>query len=538
MSDITYLFSSFKENPEFFFQGYCFIGNNYIYGFEGANSYMQETSNSVNPGQDGCYITVEKKGDNYLFGSDYSGYKKVLYFKDPITESWAVSNSLNLLVNHLRENSIEVTPNFSLINLMSQIETSTQQPISYNTIANEIKLLPLNTTLEIGNKVLIINKILIDNDKSYKELMVDFIEVWSSRFATLMTDGSLNITQALTGGLDSRAVFALSSLAKEHISDTVNANYKLICGLTKGETIDLDIAQTISDNYGYTLNDEKVKKASSIKLDNMERYKNWKDISLGLYRPVYFPDTAIDPYSISIGGGGGETYKPAYGNYMKPNNFDGLINNLIRKVGVTELEVQIENDLRNTLNQLNYINNSKDLDHLILHCVHFRTRFHAGLFPQYKVTFTPLSSSYLKHMSTNENIEKIKDSQVLYDLINLVDGLLGFPFDDIYKEPKVYNITNLLKIDRPINIEVGKVYIDDKALSKMEYNLENNSNQPLELLKEDFDSACQKKLVKSVWGNEFISKAESMLNLAISQGKFRYASDAGVVSAIISTSLF
>lgn len=540
MSNTTYLFSSFLQNPEFFFQGYCFIGSDYIFGELGAREYVQNTNEEIIAGQDGCYITVKKSGENFVFGSDYSGYKKILYFKDPVTESWAVSNSLKVLVEHLRENSIEVTPNFPLIKLMSQIETSTQQLVTYSTIANEIQLLPLNTTLEIGPKTLIIHKIEYDDNKTYEELIYNFVEVWSSRFATMMSNESLNITQALTGGLDSRAIFALSNLAKQSLPEGISSKYKLICGLTKGERVDLDIAEEISEYYGYTLNDKNIKDAKLDKLNVWQNYMYWKDISLGLYRPIYFPNSKINPYSISIGGGGGETFKPAYGNYMKPNNFSGLINNLRSKVDDDALEIHLENDLKNTLNKLVYINEAKDLDHLILHCVHFRTRFHAGLFPQYKVAFTPLSSSYLQKMFTKEFIDKVNSSQVLYDLISFMEGLLDFSYDYRDKEPTTKNIDNLIDVDKPLNISIGKVYIGNKNSKVLEDENPNGTEfkSPLELLQKNFNQAREKKLVQSIWGEEFISNAEKVLNEAISNKRFRYASDANAISAILATGIF
>jgi len=537
----TYLFSSFIDNPDYFFQGYCFIDNDYVYGLGGAVGYLQDTGRKIEIGEDGCYVVVNRDRDDFIFGSDHSGYKKILYFKDEVTGEWAVSNSMNLLVEHLRNNSIEVTPNLSLIKLMSQIETSVQQLVSFNTIANEIKILPLNTFLKIGRQSLIISKINkpITDEQSYEELIVSFAEIWASRFATIMLSDKLYITQAITGGLDSRSVFALSNLAKNSLNGHINSRYKLVCGLTKGETIDLDVAKKISEKYEYKLNDQEVSFPKPNKININQKYKCWKDICLGLYRPIYFPDRAVDPITISIGGGGGENNRPSYGNYMKPNSFEGLIKNLCRRVVAPELKVQITNDLRNTLKKLEFINGKKGLDPLILHYKNFRNRFHAGLFPQYKVTFTPLSSLYLDKIATHKNLDKINSSQVLYDLIGMVEGLLEIPFDYSHKDPTSDNILSLVCLKKPLNIKPGKSFIGtDECVVDINAEPFIEAISPLTLLEEDFNKARAKSIVKSIWSEDFILNAQDILNDAIKNGRFKYASDGTPISAVIATGLF
>lgn len=538
-NDITYLLSSFRNNPERLFQGYCFDKENFIFGQEGADKYFKETGREIAFGEDGCYVLAKKVEENYLLGSDCSGYKKILYFKDPNSEVWAVSNSINLLVEHLAENSIRVTPNISLLMMMSAGRSVSQQPITFNTIVNEIKILPLNTLLTIGSNTIKIDKLEESNNLStdYSEMLLEFINIWISRFATLISCKDMLIQQGLTGGLDSRALFSISNHTYYNIANKESADYRLVSGLTRGDDTDLKIAKKIADYYGYEVNNKDAYSFTEKPLNNEEKYLGWKNICLGLYQPIYFPRTKIDYRNISIGGHGGENHRAFYAKSPKVDSYNDFIKSLCSQVAKPELKVDLAIDLYETLIQMQEADAcGEDIDPLILHYRHFRSRFHSGLFPQYRVSFTPLSSKYLTNIATKENSEKMISSQILYDLINITDSLLAFPFDNPKKAPKDKNIYHLAKLSSNFSIIIGSVFAGEKVSKEIKPIQYKKS--PFKYLKEDFDKACSTKLVKKLWNTKFINETSEKLNMALEKGRFEHPTDGTAVSTIIATGLF
>ena len=535
-SSVTYLLSSFKDNPDNLFQGYCFVNKDLIVGQEGAYKYSKETGQDIQFGEDGCYALAKKVEEGYLIGADCSGYKKILYFHDANTGSWAVSNSLNVLIEHLKENTINITPNIPLISMMAEGAKAFQHPITFNTIANEIKILPLNTTLTIGNKTLKVCKVdkLNSVDTNYQDILLNFVNIWVSRFLTLLNCENTHIQQGLTGGVDSRALFSLSNYSNSIIKGKRSADYRLVSSLTRGDDTDMRIAQKISECYGYQLNDKSPSLYNPEPLSNEERYFGWKDICLGLYFPIYFPHSRVDFRKITIGGHGGENYRKFYAKNSRINNYNDFIKYICKLVNESDTKIDIAIDLYETLFQMQEADMCGDqIDPLILHYRHFRGRFHSGLFPQYRISFTPLSSRYLNGIATKANAHKMESSQVLYDLINITNGLLEIPYDSPNKAPKSINMSNLTEIRPSLNVESGSIYYGNES-----FQTSQSKKSVFKYLKEDFDNACNTKIVKKIWSKEAIATASKVLDEAISKKRFNHATDGCVISTIIAAGVF
>lgn len=536
----VFLLSSFTKNPDIYFQGYCFIKENFIFGEGGAESYLRETGEYIPPSEDGCYVIAKKVGDNYAIGSDGAGYKKVLYYHDIQKGVWAVSNSINVLVNHLRANNIKLTPNISALKMMAETQTITQQPLSFNTIANEIFLLPINAILTIGRSTLKVTKYSSrdaeSDSESYESILVDFVNMWSSRYATLLSDPDILIEQGLTGGVDSRTIFSLSEVAHQYLGENIRADFRLKSGLTRGSDIDLKVAQSIGSFYGRIINDRSEITYKPKPLSNARRYEIWKNISLGLYKPIYIPGTEISYKKITIGGQGGENYRAQYGRIKNVNNYDDFIMLQCKKLSDSNLKVKLALDMyRAIMSTKQYYPYGEDIDDLTLHYIQFRSRFHAGLLPQYRVSFTPLSSRYLASIVTKNNFNKIKSSQILYDLINLTEGLLDIPFDYDKKAPEPFNIQQLMNIKSSISLKVGRIFKDNNRT----YQDYIKSEQPLySYLKEDFERAKQTGIVQRIWNKEFIDEATKTMDKAVVNNKLGHATEGIPISSIIAAGLF
>ena len=106
-----FVFSSNKINPRSFFQGYCFIGSDYIFGNEGSKKLYEEKGIAINGGEDGCYVVAEEIANGFSFSSDFSGNKKIFYYWVP--GYWVVSNSIYLIIEQLKKNKFFLTANYS-----------------------------------------------------------------------------------------------------------------------------------------------------------------------------------------------------------------------------------------------------------------------------------------------------------------------------------------------------------------------------------------------------------------------------------------
>ncbi|WP_156915609.1 MULTISPECIES: hypothetical protein [unclassified Psychrobacter] len=538
MSDSYYLFSSFKENPEFLFDGYCFVGSDFIFGNLGAKNYISENNTKIEGGEDGCYIVAHRQKEKFTFGSDYGGYKKVLYYYDPLNRVWAVSNSLRILVKHLRDFGVNITLNLSQLYFHALTKgVAAQQPVSFSTIANGIFLLPTNTTLVIDSFGLEIrnnNNNKYENQKlSYNYMLSRYVAIWTARFETIFSDSSLVINQALTGGIDSRAVFSITSLARKKIVSSKKARHSFKCGKIRGDSADLDVAGKITEHYGYNLN-ENILKGEIRYLNGEETYSRWKNLSLGLYFPTYFDSRKTNPFHINISGGGGEKYRPYY-RQSRDDTFEKFIERNLSQMESISSQIEMEGAM---LNSMRYLDANNQKDPLQLHYSEFRNRLHSGFFSQFIVDISPLNSHLLSDIADSFS-DKISSSQLLYDLINLEPEVLNFDFDKKEKAPKVHHISDLTLLDGfGESIQKGKLYLDSNNLEERNTDISSKSNAYTYYLEKDVEKAISTKEVNHIWDKDFINNVESKVRRLSDGERLTHAMEGISISSLIASSMF
>lgn len=538
----VFIFSNFDENPDFFFQGYCFIEHDYIYGFEGAKNYEVVKKNRIDFNEDGCYVLMRKSGCNYLFGADYSGYKKIFYYHNPYEKIWIVSNSINLIVELMKEKGLKYTPNCAQINAMVLNKNFNQQLTSFKTPVNEITLLPANTYLSINDSYFSINECentLLSHFNNYEEIIHKYFEIWTSRYLTLVKNEEFIINQDLTGGIDSRAIFSLTHLANDKVLNKRPNNQKLISRVSRGDKIDYDIAKEITGFYNYNLQSN-IPNEDEL-LDVKESYDLWKHINLGSYHPIYFPVNNINPYIVKLNGAGGGNYSPYYSanakNYSK-HRFELYTGQFTKNFKYGFLGNEYKNNILESMQYISKQINNKSNEKLTLHYTKFRNRFHGGMIPQYTVCFTPLSSKYLDCVMAICSKDKIQSAQIMYDLINVTNELLLMPYDFVKKSPKSTNIENIFCLSRELNVKAGDIYISKLSQHIDENQLIDKNISCMEYIFKDFKLACQSEFVQEFWGSEFLYNTEKALVAAIKNNKFSHGRDGINVSAVITSGLF
>lgn len=178
---------------------------NYIFGEEGFKQYTKDYGIDI----DGCYVFAKKINDSFHISSDYYGYKKIFYYWS--SDFWVVSNSLYLIANHLKDSGVVIKPQYSQIAYIGKKREGffLDQLYSLNTAIQGVKLLPVGKRLIISDTDIQICDLNEERGfESYEEGLSYFLGVWIARIAGLLAHG-IYVKSDLTGGLDSRAVFAI-----------------------------------------------------------------------------------------------------------------------------------------------------------------------------------------------------------------------------------------------------------------------------------------------------------------------------------------
>lgn len=530
----TFVFAKNLDNPNVFFQGYCFVGNDYIYGQDGALKYYSENYKEIPAGEDGCYISVENEGAGYKFKNDYHGYKKIFYYWSE--KEWAVSNSISLIVKYLRNRGVSVKPNYSQLAAMSANGMLMQQLMTYDTIVRNIHFLPSGCTLKIGDKLSPViekneNKV---NDLSYEQSLSLYINVWVSRMETLLISNKVKVSADLTGGVDSRVILAMLLAAKKRLNGENIYFPRLGCGSIAGDLKDLEIAKLICNAFSLELNGPTYKNSNI--LSSEESLASWRDLCLGIYHPIYLPKKAANPLMIHFGGGGGGNHRQVYDKNNLFSTKEDAIEYYSQSISPKWLSLEFEQSLYETFKYIELTTGSDNVQSLLIeHYRSFRNRLHAGRSPQYSVTFSPLGSSYLDVASSTLGVHQKKSAQVNYDVIaSLKYELLNLPFDKDNKKPTKNTLECLTIVDIDSLPNPGKIYAHEGVVAS-----DNKKKvDRFDKLNDEFRHAADTKFSKEFWSNEFISTASATMKKAKENKKFRHAIDGQPISCIIASSLF
>src|SRR5699024_10666809 len=155
----------------------------------------------------------------------------------------------------------------------------------------------------------------------YEEALSNYLNTWASRFETLMHSTETEFTVDLTGGVDSRANFALVQAARRRLGNT-GTPPRLRCASSPSNRIDLEVATAVAGHYGLEMNDNRPVHRHMLQGD--ESYQVYRELTMGVYYPFYRPTQAPAPTNITIGGGGGRIHRKTYELIIRssdPNTF-------------------------------------------------------------------------------------------------------------------------------------------------------------------------------------------------------------------------
>ena len=228
-----------------------------LYGFavhEGEFVQNQDLKKDLNlAGGRGTFVYVKVDSNKITIEQDYNGCYGLFLFRDG--DYFAISNSFWKLVEHVG-NAHSLSLNYDYANSFIQVNLAS---LAYrDTLANEIEMLPRNlfVSIDISSKKLTTNRLCFEehvvdiNSKKAFEILDNWFYLWTDLIRSIKSKTN-NISTDLSGGFDSRLVFALFLGAGIDMNQvTINS----INDTKHTHADDYEIASAIAKHFGVKLN--------------------------------------------------------------------------------------------------------------------------------------------------------------------------------------------------------------------------------------------------------------------------------------------
>ncbi len=439
ISDRTFLVSSRDRPDGSWFHGYAMVGADVVIGAAGAQAFEAARARAITPGEDGCYFSLRRIGESLVAGCDHFGFKKLfLYAEDGL---WAMSNSVTRLAQHLRANGRRLSLRRHQLAAWGLPGGFGSQLTTFETVYAEINLVPSTCDVHIDAAGVRVVRRPPAPPASYEVALHRYLSVWASRIVTLL-HGTTAFATDLTGGRDSRIVTGLVLMAAR-LGEVPPERYFVRSGQQPPHADDLRVAQHLGEQLGFTVNPVPRPKVPGLSIPTAAAYDIWRQLNLGVYRPVYLSRRDHLGFYVQLGGGGGEAYRPFY-TLKDPVRFARTR----RKDFDEKRDWASWNDAFAASVALLEEHSALDAHPLILHYREFRNRCHAGRAPQVGVTVAPLASRLLDDCAIAIDPARLAENQILFDLMASIDRrLLDLPFDSPTKAPEETNLAHLTVVD-------------------------------------------------------------------------------------------
>lgn len=497
----TFLASVFDPPTDDYFQGYCFFGYDLIFGTQGALKYSSQTGKTIPGGLDGRYVKISRQNNAYVFDTDFAGYEVLYYYHDGST--WVVSNSFSQVVDYLRLHGITITPNYTHLSLMTHRRMPAQQLFSFETIAREIRVAPpAFSMIVLPNRIVLKRRAKSDGEiKNYTQALTAHLDLWIGRFQTLMLDKTADFTTELTGGVDSRANLVLLVAAKKRLGKE-GKQPRIVSNTGSRYEADLNIALSLAKYYGFKLNDKR--EIKTYELSGSERFQTFRDLSLGVYYPLYFPVKGPSPTDISISGGGGGIHRRIYETMHKTDDINRLIQTYADKAGHPEYRFEFIRDANRMLDLI--IEPGDDPLRVLLR--DGRVRYHTGRAARFATSFAPLHSTSASRAQLNAGEDRLEQGQFNYDIMYSIDpDLVDMSYDVSSKSPNDSVRRNLVAAPIHNGAAPGKVWMGSLALKRS--LAPKNSNLYSEV-QDALDRACDNPFVTTFWSKNLVKDAQAL----------------------------
>lgn len=523
----VFVFSRESPPPDGYFQGYCFVGSDLVFGSDGAAMFQEETGQRLRSGRNGRYVTVEKHEDTYIFGGDYAGYSVLYYYHDG--SEWAVSNSFASIVDHLRELNIPISPNYAQLSAIGARGMVMEQLFSLETLARDVRVVPRthNLIIEPHRAGLELRAQEPAAFEDYESALGGYLHTWVSRFETLMLSEKAQFTVDLTGGVDSRTNFALVLGAQRRLGDSARLP-RLRCGAGGNTSSDLEVATAVSGHFGLPINGRFT--TPPVNLQGDESFMMYRALSLGVYYPLYFPKHRPSVQDITIGGGGGGIHRKLYELTVKSPDPDYFFKAFARNMRRPEFEQELVRDAHRFLGTT-LVPGDDPLRTLLREG---RVRYHSGHIPRTRTAFTPLHSADADQAQALAGATRIEEGQFNYDIMHSLDPeLVMMPYDSEEKLPGPDVRARLSSSPIPPDANPGKVW----AASTDPQGRDEDSSDPLDPFAEAFETAVNNPFAIKFLRKDMLADAKAVMEKLRSGKSIGNASNGKPISAVLSADL-
>ena len=492
----------------------------HMYGFSVSrkgiltNNYYKKLGYYEEPESQGVYIMIRKNGEEIRINQDFSGSYGLYIYKNKLSGYFAISNSFLLLEEYLigKEN-ITLNKNFSENLIISGLCT----PSIYETLINEIKILPSNSFIIINIKKKEYKIYYID----YKEKSIPFeseeglkiidkwIDKWGFIFRSLKKQTD-NISSDLSGGMDSRIVLSIL------LSSGLDMNKILMYSINNSKMYEEDfkIASNISSKLGFKLNNWHI--------DNNGKKMNKKESlfcsiysKFGITNWFRSPNKFLNNPKFSFSGFGGENIR-GYPGYTIKEYIQQISKGYINQFYNSSVKL-CERSISLLKKKKTYYNDYEITTDFYLKG---RTRHHFG-----KTALEVfLGNEYILYPLIDPDIIQIKydinpksnNDIIAYIYVRLAHNLIYLPFSgnrELSKESisKAEKLNKEFRIYKPKSDYNENFYIDIKRKSPVfsVYDYEEiqnvteylkdyfNSSKLIEIFNKFYDESIYYKAVKS-----------------------------------------
>lgn len=380
----------------------------------------------------GTYILVKCDSDSITISQDFNGSYGIYVFEK--NDRFVISNSFLKLMEYIKEEEI-ITLNHDYAKALIAADLCS---FSYSeTLIKEIVMIPKNyiVRIDLNSKSFYYEQVNYGENtieiksKQAMEILDSWFFRWTELFRNLKKETN-NIQSDLSGGFDSRLIFALLS------SSNIDLNKIRIHSIPDTKHThkeDFEIATAISKEYGFLLNNNVI----SLHKNNFVDVATSINVSfytkLGFHKQMMFKIfKSIEPIYL-ISGGGGECLRD-YWN-ISPEEFTSQCIRRSKNYSA-ELVNGTKNILKRDFDELNDVSSNHDrklsLTEILYRESRSRNHFGKAAVESYLVNaikLYPLLDPELHKIILND--DECNDKNLLISLIfaRYCPKLLDFPFE-------------------------------------------------------------------------------------------------------------
>lgn len=377
LSSPGFLATSDRTEWRDYFDGYSFVGTDFISGPGGLAQFQEWNGREVGPGQDGCYVVARRTPSGLVIGTDGLGMRR-LYLYTSGTR-WGISDSFSLLVEAIRSRGWRLDLLPELLTPFAVRGIFTSQLTSSQTMFSQIALLPRASSVSVRGSSFLIEKSHSYapgvEDQSYESALSRFINLWRDRLATLFSEPQVTMSVYLTADVNSQVLLALAGSVG--IPEQSNNWFETLSA--SKDPVKLHSVAGLAASHGQTLNSRHFGRRAE--LSGLRGYEWWHAQLLGVYLPVEVPNREFGPLDF-VGRGASSV------SDRVSSDSDTIINRLNRYS--SDLPIEVLDAWK--VKVLSGSGIADVCDSTSTHYLEFRHRFVVGNSMQRRTSFAPLNS--------------------------------------------------------------------------------------------------------------------------------------------------